>query len=870
VATDPLAEVYQEAGRAWNVDPDLLRAVAKGESGRQGSAATSEVGAIGRMQLMPDTARSLGVTNPRDDVQSIFGGAKLLASHLDDAKDDVPTALRTYFAGPDRSKWGPKTAAYPAYILSHYRKTDASPDAAAAAPDDAELPVPPIPPDTVPPPPGAPATMATSPRSAAKTTAAAHDGMSDEELLQALTGGAPAPAASAAPAAAPAAPQAGMSDDDLLKALTSGADAPAVPAAKVMPSGDRYGPIAGEAVQQNLLAARAADSKLTADDRVKNALAPAPDTTYGSVLPFARDDKTGEVRMALPSGLREMLTGGYDLSQGPATGTVTPGATNALAGVMMSGGLTPSPAVGTSAAVASSAAAAANEKVLSALPPELRVALHDAVGAPVPQNLLSGQAVPPVAVVPGNALAGAAKAEAPITSPVPGVEAPANPLSFPSLKPADPANRLAGAAPEPSPGMGGPSSPAAPSAGMGGSAASSAAPAPNSVGAAATPTNMTPMGSREAAASQATGENYRLFNPRAPGVDKTEYIPGVKPTAAEVAGDSDLAARQKFVAQTPGQKNNFDSLQAANNQARVDYYETLEGTPTIVNSMKEARNAQAAQDLQAAWGKKTEADPSSVVQQIDQVLAGPSGKESAVSTALTKIRGLLYDAKGNLETDPEILYGARKEVAAMLGKAAQQEKPTLRDAANQIGVVKDALDNAIELGAPGYGKYLENYSAASRPIDTMELLQDRKLGLVNKDGNITFNAANKMMKDIVTARQAPGANPAKSIDDETMDALWNMHADLHRLNASQTAAKAQGSDTSMLGRIGGGLASTVAHGAANYVAPGVGSLIAKSGLDAVRGRMSDRAANKLAGKLLDGMNYGGPPQVNPLSGARVP
>ena len=59
-------------------------------------------------------------------------------------------------------------------------------------------------------------------------------------------------------------------------------------------------------------------------------LAPAPNTEYGSVLPYARDTTTGDLRLALPSSARNWLQGVYDLSQGPRTGTVTPEGTAAL------------------------------------------------------------------------------------------------------------------------------------------------------------------------------------------------------------------------------------------------------------------------------------------------------------------------------------------------------------------------------------------------------------------------------------------------------------------------------------------------------------------------------------------------------------
>lgn len=59
-------------------------------------------------------------------------------------------------------------------------------------------------------------------------------------------------------------------------------------------------------------------------------LAPAPGTTYGTLLPIARDDATGEYRLALPTQLRDTAMGWLDLLAGPKTGEVTPLASLAL------------------------------------------------------------------------------------------------------------------------------------------------------------------------------------------------------------------------------------------------------------------------------------------------------------------------------------------------------------------------------------------------------------------------------------------------------------------------------------------------------------------------------------------------------------
>jgi len=93
----PYADLFVSAGAKYGVSPRLLAAVAKVESGYNPHA-VSGVGAQGLMQLMPATAKGLGVHNAFDPQQAIDGGAKLLARNLKEFKS-VPLALAAYNAG---------------------------------------------------------------------------------------------------------------------------------------------------------------------------------------------------------------------------------------------------------------------------------------------------------------------------------------------------------------------------------------------------------------------------------------------------------------------------------------------------------------------------------------------------------------------------------------------------------------------------------------------------------------------------------------------------------------------------------------------------------------------------------------------------
>jgi len=93
-----LDAIFVEAGRIYNINPNLLKAVASVESSFRVNV-VSKVGAQGIMQLMPPTAKYLGVTNPFDPRQNIMGGAKYLREQLDRFDQDVSLALAAYNAG---------------------------------------------------------------------------------------------------------------------------------------------------------------------------------------------------------------------------------------------------------------------------------------------------------------------------------------------------------------------------------------------------------------------------------------------------------------------------------------------------------------------------------------------------------------------------------------------------------------------------------------------------------------------------------------------------------------------------------------------------------------------------------------------------
>lgn len=92
-------QLFMDCAEKYDFDPDLLKAVAKAESGFDAKA-VSLAGAKGIMQLMPDTARELGVKDILDPAENIAGGTKYLKKMLERYNGDVKLALAAYNAGP--------------------------------------------------------------------------------------------------------------------------------------------------------------------------------------------------------------------------------------------------------------------------------------------------------------------------------------------------------------------------------------------------------------------------------------------------------------------------------------------------------------------------------------------------------------------------------------------------------------------------------------------------------------------------------------------------------------------------------------------------------------------------------------------------
>lgn len=125
-----LGEMLASAGQQHNIDADLLASIVKAESNGQ-TRAVSRTGAQGLMQLMPGTARQMGVADSFEPQQNINGGTQYLDVLLIHYHDNIALAVAAYNAGPaavDRYHGIPpyrETRAYVARVIREFNRRKA-------------------------------------------------------------------------------------------------------------------------------------------------------------------------------------------------------------------------------------------------------------------------------------------------------------------------------------------------------------------------------------------------------------------------------------------------------------------------------------------------------------------------------------------------------------------------------------------------------------------------------------------------------------------------------------------------------------------------------------------------------------------------
>lgn len=275
-------------------------------------------------------------------------------------------------------------------------------------------------------------------------------------------------------------------------------------------------------------------------------------------------------------------------------------------------------------------------------------------------------------------------------------------------------------------------------------------------------------------------------------IDTSAAVPGSRPTLSQaiVGGNPGIAGLERAVRDSS--PNDFVALEQANQAARADHLASITGTPADLAAAEAERDAATAKARAAAFSSPQPTDPTPVIQTIDKILASGQGQRDAVANALNDVRAKLVDKDGNLQTDPEQLYGIRQHINDIISPKAAGTAKDARAAARELMTVKDALDPVIEQGAPGFTNYIRQYEELSKPINGMQYLQS--LNLTDAQGKIQLGKLNTAINGLERQQKLPGARLADSVTDEQLEQLKALREDFRR-DAKQQLGKSLGSDT---------------------------------------------------------------------------
>jgi transglycosylase-like protein with SLT domain len=869
---DQYDSIFEEAGREWNIHPSVLKAVMRQETGgnrtKNGKPITSTAGAGGLMQIMPDTATHLGVTDVHDPRQAIFGAAKYLRENLDDPRfgNSMEHALGAYNAGPDkyadylagRRSLSAETRAYIPAVTSHY-------NAFAKAQPVATQPAGGMTADDIVKRYGEPAAPTTGPTTAAPKT----DGMTADDILKAYQtpeGSKLAVTPTQSPPK-PAAPAVASAPYDTAPPLGEGAVAYDTGTPVPASTGDTL---------------RSPATILTAmKEGAVRGFQNTPDILSPQASEWLNAHGLGAIgnHTGLPSYALKTLAGGFNALQ---------------SGIAQAGTVAGVPQLGRDLAAFPEAFAPGlpgNPLIARPMARAAPLAADIAEGAPVRNPLLSGPAPNPLAsteAIPAFIRRGvdplATRSVQPPVNPL--VAAPQTIIPAPAFVPPGsqvpvlprvnallaedqriaatrPAQIPPGTAVDPLTGR------VIPIQQPGNPLSSGPATVPYAAPAPVNPLSINPASAAPAAAEPAalrsvgaaasrdlsieplpaqTGANVRTnlqkdvlqtVEDRAPnGVDNEVYVPGVeRPLAAREFSPQNSVDEKTLRQSDPLYDAHYKAIEKKNNETMVDHIREVAGDPNALQEAYDARES-VAPPAQQLFAAEKPVDAAPLVAHVDSILASPAGKRGAVTRVLNDVREKLFDQDGNLETLPSQLYGARQNITDWLRKGAGTGDLAgdAKLAKSQLGELLPIIDRIIGEGAPKFPNYLKEFSEASKPIDQIEFLQTYMTGakkVTDANGYLQLNKVQKMLDDIYQGISKPAINKAKSLTDEQIQRIVAVRNELQANEYKDRLARTKGSDTQQLtnrsGFLGEGPLGTAVRGAGDLAVHGALAMLPGGG-----------------------------------------
>jgi hypothetical protein len=337
-----------------------------------------------------------------------------------------------------------------------------------------------------------------------------------------------------------------------------------------------------------------------------------------------------------------------------------------------------------------------------------------------------------------------------------------------------------------------------------------------------------------------------VLEPPGLGEDLKIHVEGSHPTLAERAGDPAISQRENVVRQR--NPNAFDPRLSENSQARIKKFDDMAGTDPQLTTLAERQAAQAKADTQKIMQTAKPADLQPAVAHIDELLNDPRIREvDDVVRVLKPLREKLFDADGNLKTDPQAVWGMHDNLMNLLAKAKDPLNATGAEkfAFEQMNQFKKTLDGVLNTATDGnFQTFLDNQAGFFQQRNAMEALQKFRTQMVDaKTGHIYADKFHRWLADLAVRRGKPGIDKAMDIPDDVMQGLIDINKDLKRASRIDLG-KARGSPTNLYGEVAKAAGLAGVHALLGSATGGVGNVAMQLAAPQVRSWQLNRLTQR--------------------------
>jgi hypothetical protein len=243
-------------------------------------------------------------------------------------------------------------------------------------------------------------------------------------------------------------------------------------------------------------------------------------------------------------------------------------------------------------------------------------------------------------------------------------------------------------------------------------------------------------------------------------------VPGLRLTTAAAARDPGLAGLETPLrSATFDPSNQFGARLSANQQTLMDAFRRLSGRPGSIERAETKRSEITAPMRESAFANAQPVSVEPIAAAIQGITSNPATQRETVDQAMKYVADLLAK-RVDPETgtiNPMALYGVRKDIGtAMSGKLAG-DAANLKLAKGELRSLLPVIDAAIESGAPGFNRYMQQFEKSSSAIDQMRLLQGIEAqvtatGQRNLMTDDTVLAASALRRQLAMKKEEIGAD----------------------------------------------------------------------------------------------------------------